>query len=143
MSALTQHAKSEEEGCRTSEPLDSLIGGVPVNQRGVWEVRNTVCTLVFYVLCSVISCFHALEYSFRFDQKSSSSPASLTLEPPAYSTRYCGAGSSSKRCVAMQLLCRMGQTRGNKVVGERSDNAVGCLAGVWGAVLTLLQELYK
>ena len=29
LSAPIQHAKSEEEGCRTSEPLDSLIGCVP------------------------------------------------------------------------------------------------------------------
>ena len=29
--------KSEEVGCRTSEPSDSLIGGVLANQRGVWE----------------------------------------------------------------------------------------------------------
>ena len=59
---LDQHAKSEEVGRRTSEPLDSLIGGVLANQRSVWEGRNTVCTLVFYALHSVISCFHALEY---------------------------------------------------------------------------------
>ena len=37
LSPSIQHAKSEEVGCRTSEPLDSLIGGVPANQRGVWE----------------------------------------------------------------------------------------------------------
>ena len=29
LSALIQHAKSEEEGCRTSEPWDSLIGCEP------------------------------------------------------------------------------------------------------------------
>ena len=29
LSALTEHAKSEEVGRRTSEPLDSLIGCVP------------------------------------------------------------------------------------------------------------------
>ena len=33
LSAPTEHAKSEEEGRRTSDPLDSLIGGVLVNQR--------------------------------------------------------------------------------------------------------------
>ena len=33
---------------------------------------------------------------------------------------------------SMQLLCRTGQTRGNRVVGERSDKAVGRLGGVWG-----------
>ena len=43
LSAQTQHAKSEEEGHRKTEPLDSLIGGVLVNQRDVWEGRNTVC----------------------------------------------------------------------------------------------------
>ena len=58
-----QHVKSEEEeGCRTSEPLDSLIGGALANQRGVWEGRNTVRALVFYALRPVISCFHVLEY---------------------------------------------------------------------------------
>ena len=31
-----------------------LIAGVLVNQRGVWEGRNTVCTLFFYALCSII-----------------------------------------------------------------------------------------
>ena len=45
-----QHAKAEEVGCRPSEPLDSLIGVVLANQRGVLEGRNTVCTLVFYTL---------------------------------------------------------------------------------------------
>ena len=57
-----KHAKSEEVGCRPSQPLDTLIGGVLVNQRGVWEGRNTMCALVFYALHSVISCFHVLEY---------------------------------------------------------------------------------
>ena len=36
LSAPIQHAKSEELGCRPCKPLDSLIGGVLVNQRGVW-----------------------------------------------------------------------------------------------------------
>ena len=40
LSDPTEHAKSEEVGHRTSEPLDSLIGGVLANQRGVWEGRN-------------------------------------------------------------------------------------------------------
>ena len=57
-----QHVKSEEDGCRTSEPLDSLIDSALANQRGVWEGTNTVCTLVFYTRHSVISCFHDLEY---------------------------------------------------------------------------------
>ena len=34
-SALTQHAKSEEEGRRTSEPLGSLTGSVLAHQHGV------------------------------------------------------------------------------------------------------------
>ena len=47
LSAPTEHATSEEVGCRTSEPLDSLIGrsdwwGVLANQHGVWEGRNNV-----------------------------------------------------------------------------------------------------
>ena len=53
----TEYAKSEEVGCGTSEPLDSLIGGVLANQHSVWEGRNTVCVLVFYAPRSVISCF--------------------------------------------------------------------------------------
>ena len=61
-SAPIQHTKSNEVGCQTSEPLDSLIGSVLANQRGVWEGQNTVCALVFYALHSVISCFHVLEY---------------------------------------------------------------------------------
>ena len=56
-----QHAKSEEVGCRMSEPLDSLIGGVPANQRSVWEGQNTVWALVFYTLHSVIPHCHALQ----------------------------------------------------------------------------------
>ena len=39
-----------------------LIGSVLANQRGVWEGRNIVCALFFYALCSVIFCFHILEY---------------------------------------------------------------------------------
>ena len=35
LSASIHHVKSEEVGCRPSEPLDSLIGGVLVNQRSV------------------------------------------------------------------------------------------------------------
>ena len=61
LSALTEHAKSEEEGRWTSEPLGSLIGGVLANQHGVWEGWNTVCALVFYALHSVIPRFHALQ----------------------------------------------------------------------------------
>ena len=51
-SAPIHHVTSEEEGCRPSEPLDSLIGGVLENQRGVWEGQNTVRALFFYALCS-------------------------------------------------------------------------------------------
>ena len=62
LSALTEHAKSEEEGLwKPPEPLGSLIGGVLANQRDVWEGRNTVCALVFYALHSVIPRFHALQ----------------------------------------------------------------------------------
>ena len=53
LEAVGQHEKSEEVGCRPSEPLDTLIGGVLVNQRSVWEGQNTVCALFFYALCSV------------------------------------------------------------------------------------------
>ena len=42
VSAPIQHAKSEKVSRQMSELLDSLIGGVLVNQRGVWEGRNTV-----------------------------------------------------------------------------------------------------
>ena len=59
LSDPTEHAKSEDVGRRTSEPLDALIGGVLADQLGVWKGRNTVCALVVYAL---ISCFHALEY---------------------------------------------------------------------------------
>ena len=59
VSAPIQHVKSEV-GCRPSEPLDSLIGGVLVNQHSVGG-QNTVCTLVFYSLCSIIPCFHVLQ----------------------------------------------------------------------------------
>ena len=62
LSDPNEHAKSEEMGRRTSEPLDSLIGGVLANHCSVWEGRNTVCALVFYALLFVISCFPALEY---------------------------------------------------------------------------------
>ena len=51
------HAKSEKVGCRLSEPLDSLIGSVLVNQHGVWEGRDTVCALVFYALRSSVLVF--------------------------------------------------------------------------------------
>ena len=60
LSVPIQHAKSEEEGSQTSEPLDSLIGSVLANQCDVWEGRNTVCALVFYA--SVIPRCHALQY---------------------------------------------------------------------------------
>ena len=62
LSVSIQHAKSEEVGCRPSEPLDSLIGCVLANQRSVWEGRNTVCALFFHALRSVIPCFHVLEF---------------------------------------------------------------------------------
>ena len=62
LSAPIQHAKSEEVGCRPSEPLDSVIGGMQANQHSVWEGQNTVCALFFHTLCSVIPCFHVLEY---------------------------------------------------------------------------------
>ena len=42
LSAPIEHAKSEEVGRWTSEPLDSLIGGVLVNKRSVWEGQNTI-----------------------------------------------------------------------------------------------------
>ena len=49
LSAPIQHAKSEEVGCRPSEPLDSLIGDVLAIQRGVWE-SGILCALSFSVL---------------------------------------------------------------------------------------------
>ena len=49
--------------------------------------------------------------------------------------RYCAVGSMLKRCVSMQLFCRTGQTRGNGVVGEWLDKAVGHLGSVWGPLL--------
>ena len=61
LSAPTEHVKSEEEGHRTSEVFGSLIGGVPANQRSVWEGQNTVWALVFYTLHSVIPHCHALQ----------------------------------------------------------------------------------
>ena len=61
LSEPTEHVKSEEVGCRTSEPLDTLIGGVLANQRGLWEGQNTVCTLFFSVLRHLLfSCFGVL-----------------------------------------------------------------------------------
>ena len=57
LSAPTENAKSEEEDRQTSEPLDSLTGGVLANQRGVREGRNTVCTLFFYALSSSFPIF--------------------------------------------------------------------------------------
>ena len=39
-------------------------------------------------------------------------------------------GSTLKRCVSKQLFCRTDQTRGNGVVGEWSDKAVGSLGCV-------------
>ena len=39
-----------------------LIGGVLANQHGVWEGQNTVSTLFFYALRSVIPHFHVLQY---------------------------------------------------------------------------------
>ena len=47
-------------------------------------------------------------------------------------TRYCGVGSTSKRCVSMQLFCRTGQKRDNRVVGEWSGKAVERMGGAWG-----------
>ena len=61
-SAPIQHAKSEMVGLLLSEPLDSLIGCVLANQRGVWRGRNIECALFFNALRSVIYCFHVLEY---------------------------------------------------------------------------------
>ena len=54
LSSPTQQVKSDEAGCRPSELLDSLIGGVLANQRDVWEGRNTVCALFFHALRSVV-----------------------------------------------------------------------------------------
>ena len=50
--STSEHAKSERAGCCPSEPLDSLISGVLVNQWCVWEV----CASFFYALPPVISC---------------------------------------------------------------------------------------
>ena len=46
LSAPIQHVKSEEVGCRTSEPYDSLIGGVLANQHDVWA-GGILCALWF------------------------------------------------------------------------------------------------
>ena len=59
LSALIQHVKSEV-GCRTSEPSDSPIVGVPANQRGVGGAEYCV-HFSFQITLSVIPCFHVLQ----------------------------------------------------------------------------------
>ena len=56
LSAPIQHAKSERVGCRLSEPLDSLIGGVLANQRSVLKGQNLHC-VCFVLLCTVFCHF--------------------------------------------------------------------------------------
>ena len=81
-----------------------------------------MCALIFYALRFVISCFHA-----------------LILEPPMYCIprerrmyTLLWSWQNIEAVCSMQLLCRTGQTRGNRMVGEWSDKAVGHLGGVWG-----------
>ena len=58
LSAPIQHAKSEEVGCRPSEPLDSLIGGVLANSRSVWVEYCVRFVLIYTLFCnSLFSCF--------------------------------------------------------------------------------------
>ena len=45
-----------------------------------------MCALFFYTLCSVISCFHV-------------APPIYCISCKRERKRYCGAGSTSKRCV--------------------------------------------
>ena len=49
LSAPIQHSKSEEVGCRPSEPLDTLIGGVLANQRSVCTLRKKGFIWVLYL----------------------------------------------------------------------------------------------
>ena len=68
-----------------------LIGSMLANQHVVSEGRNTVCTLFFYILRSVISCFHVLEYWHE--------TRLIVSRASAEHIRYCGVGSTSKRYV--------------------------------------------
>ena len=60
LSAPIEHAKSEEVGRRTSEPLDSLIGCVPAE----WPLGGVEYCVRFVFLCtsSHHSRFHVLQY---------------------------------------------------------------------------------
>ena len=61
LSAPIQHVKSEEEGCRPSEPLDTLTGGVLANQCGVWEGYCVRIGFLHTPLCHFLfSCFAVL-----------------------------------------------------------------------------------
>ena len=61
LSAPTEHAKSEEKGRQTSEPLGSLIGSVLANQRvcgrgrilcAHWFSTHSIPSLLVFLLCS-------------------------------------------------------------------------------------------
>ena len=64
LSAPIQHAKSEEVGCRPSEPLDTLIGGMQANQRSVWEGHDTLSVCIVFLRTPfhhfLFSCFGVL-----------------------------------------------------------------------------------
>ena len=124
LSALTEHAKSEEEGRRTSEPLGSLIGGVLANQRGVWGGG---------ILCAHWFSTHSIPaFSVFMLCISGMRLVVMSVQDKLICVRLVMPHSMSKRCVSMQLFCQTVHTRGKGVVREWSDKAVRHLSSVWG-----------
>ena len=81
-----------------------LIGGVLANQRCVWEGRNTVSALFFWMLHSVISCFHV-------------APPAYCISRKHITYMLLWSWQHIEALCSMQLFCWTGQTRCNKVVG--------------------------
>ena len=137
LSVPTEHVKSEEDGRRTSEPLDSLIGGVLVNQRSVWE-GGILCALWFsthsvpsfpvVMLC----CTGMRQVVMSVQDEIIESKESrvhkpclqLTQAPPTYcisrkrrTYTLLWSWQHDEAVCSMQLFCQTGQTRSNRAVG--------------------------
>ena len=109
-----------------------LIGGVLANQCGVWEEQNTVCTLFFYALRSIISCFHVLENW----HKTSTTRWLTASRTSAERTHYCGVGCKLKQCVQCIFFAK--QVR--REATEQSDKGSSPL--VWVLVPTDIVLLF-
>ena len=125
---------SKVRECQRSEdrrPLDTLIGCVLANQRGLWPGRKWRCS----ALCSVISCFHVSDYEHetflpnRLDERQRSGQikaAGRCVSPFKVSVQ-----TVQNQTIFSLLSCLRNKGTINPLIKLLLQLRLGCLKALW------------